>query len=452
LGTTAPRIAAPTLSQREHARRAVAVTKPIAALSVCMLLVAASGAAYAKIDPVAKCSGAKRKAAGKKGGSLLACHAKAIGKGSTTPDTKCTSKAVSSFEAAFDKADSKGPCPGTTAEIEALVDACVGDVIGRTNGETGKCAGGKVKGAAKDLSGQLGCHAKQSTKPDPVGFDECVAKAHAKIEKVVGKADEAKDGPCAGIVGTLEGIVDACTQTIAGATPPVVTGSSTSTTTTPSTSTSTSSSVPGSTSTSTSSTTTTTSTTIGSSSTTSTSTSTTSTSTTLAAVCGNGVTESGETCDDHNTVDESDPQVPIIPTDNCPKNCTIGFCGAGTQTAQTVAVDFATLPGAPQLFGITIFVNYPDAKADLPGSGSGVIASISNVNPGALNQPNDLDYGLLDGLVSLSGLTGSKLFDLTLQRCPGQPPMAAGDFTCLVKDASDQGGSPVAGVTCSVVP
>ena len=79
-------------------------------------------------------------------------------------------------------------------------------------------------------------------------------------------------------------------------------------------------------------------------------------------------------------------------------------------------------------------------------------SSITNVNAGALNQPNDLDYGLLDGLVSLSGLTGTKLFDLTLQRRPGLPALTAGDFTCLVKDASDQGGGTITGVTCTVVP
>jgi hypothetical protein len=53
-------------------------------------------------------------------------------------------------------------------------------------------------------------------------------------------------------------------------------------------------------------------------------------------------------------------------------------------------------------------------------------------------------------MVSFTGLSGNKLFDVTLQRCPGLPPLVAADFTCLVKDASDQFGSTVAGVTCSV--
>jgi hypothetical protein len=128
----------------------------------------------------------------------------------------------------------------------------------------------------------------------------------------------------------------------------------------------------------------------------------------------------------------------------------IGACGAGSPTAQVVSVNFAVPQGAPILFGITVFLDYPDAKAEMTGSGSAVTGSLSNVNPGALNSPNDLDYGLLDGMVSFAGLSGSKLFNLTLQRCAGLPPLVAGDFKCLVKDASDQFGSTVAGVTCSV--
>ena len=230
---------------------------------------------------------------------------------------------------------------------------------------------------------------------------------------------------------------------------------STSVTTTTSTSTtSTSTTTTTSTSTTSTSTTTTTSTSTTSTSVaTTTSTSTTSTSTTtttIAAVCGDHTVQAGETCDDGNAVDESDPQVPIIPTDNCPKTCVIGACGAGSPTAQVVSVNFALPQGAPTLFGITVFLDYPDAKAEMTGSGSAVTGSLSNVNPGALNSPNDLDYGLLDGMVSFAGLSGSKLFDLTLQRCAGLPPLVAGDFKCLVKDASDQFGSTVAGVTCSV--
>ena len=274
------------------------------------------------------------------------------------------------------------------------MNTLLSDVPGNT-----KCASGSAKSIGKAGGAELGCEAKDVTKP---GTEPgCSNGNDAKLTAALAKA-----GSCAG-ASTLPDLHD-CRDTIVAALPESVP-----TTTTTSSST---------------------------------------TSTTGPPVCGNGITEGSETCDDHNTVDESDVATPIIPTDNCPKNCIIGSCGAGTQTAQTVAVNFATPPGAPQLFGITIFVNYPDAKADLPGSGSSVAASISNTNPGALNQPNDLDYGLLDGLVSVSGLTGSKLFDLTLQRCPALPALTAGDFGCLVKDASDVGGGTVNGVTCTVVP
>jgi hypothetical protein len=365
-------------------------------LVMACLGVLSNGTATAGGTPGQKCAAAKRKAAGKKLAAKLGCYAKAKSKAPFSVDPACLTKAEGKFSAAFAKAGAA--CPGTTAAIEALVDNCVNTLAGDVPGNT-KCTSASVKSVGKTGGAELGCAAKDVTKP---GTEPgCSAGNDTKLTAALAKA-----GNCTA-VSTLPDLHD-CRDTIVAALP-----SSVPTTTTTSTST---------------------------------------TSTTGPPVCGNGITEVGETCDDHNTVDESDAAVPIIPTDNCPKNCVIGSCSAGAQTAQTVAVNFATLPGSPQLFGLTIFVNYPDAKADLPGSGSGVGGSITNVNPGALNQPNDLDYGLLDGLVSLSGLTGSKLFDLTLQRCPALPPLAAGDFTCLVKDASDQGGSTVAGVTCTVVP
>ena len=355
-----------------------------------------AGPVMAGGTPGEKCAAAKQKAAGKKIAAKLGCHAKAKSKAPFTVDPACLTKAEGKFSASFAKAGAA--CPGTAAPIEALVDNCVSTLVADVPG-TGKCPSGSAKSVGKTAGAELACTAKDIAKP---GTEPgCSSGNDAKLSAALTKA-----GSCAD-PSTIPDI-HSCRDTIEAALP-----ASLPTTTTTSTST---------------------------------------TSTTGPPVCGNGITEGSETCDDHNTADESDVATPIIPTDNCPKNCIIGSCGAGTQTAQTVAVNFATPPGAPQLYGITIFVNYPDAKADLPGSGSGVSGSISNVNPGALNQPNDLDYGLLDGLVSLSGLTGTKLFDLTLQRCPATPALTGADFTCLVKDASDQGGSTVAGVTCTIVP
>jgi hypothetical protein len=169
------------------------------------------------------------------------------------------------------------------------------------------------------------------------------------------------------------------------------------------------------------------------------------------ASCGNSTVEGSETCDDGNTVDESDAGVPTNPPDTCPKNCIIGSCGPGTTTAQTVSVNFS-VPAGKQVFGITVFVDYPDTKCLIPGSGSssGVTSSITNLPSGALSQPNDLDYGLLEAVLRGTAISPGLLFRLTLQRCPGAPALVAGNFNCVVKSATDSTGHAVTGVTCSV--
>jgi cysteine-rich repeat protein len=179
------------------------------------------------------------------------------------------------------------------------------------------------------------------------------------------------------------------------------------------------------------------------------STTTSTTATTLPHVCGNNAVEGSETCDDGNTVDENDPSVHPNPADTCPANCTIGSCAAGTTGTQAVSVNIS-VPGAIPLGGVTVFLDYPDNKASIPGSGGAVGGSISNVPGGSLSGPNDLDYGLLEGLVNLGGINPGRIFTVTFANCTGAPALALGDFSCVVKDASDTGGTDVAGVTCSV--
>ena len=173
------------------------------------------------------------------------------------------------------------------------------------------------------------------------------------------------------------------------------------------------------------------------------------TTTTLPHACGNGTIEPGETCDDGNTVDESDASVPANPPDYCPRTCRIETCRPGTTTAQDVSVDFSAPAGA-QVGGLTVFLDYPDAKTSIPGSGSSVSSTIKNLPAGALSSPNDLDYGLIEGVVSLSAIAPGRLFTVTFHDCPGAPALTAGDFRCVVKDASDTQGNAVGGVTCTV--
>ena len=182
------------------------------------------------------------------------------------------------------------------------------------------------------------------------------------------------------------------------------------------------------------------------STTTTTSTTVTTTTTEPPAVCGDGTVQEGETCDDSNHVDESDPNVPVIPPDTCPSTCRIGSCSS-SGTTRSALVSFSAPVGTAPVVGITVFVDYPDDKVMIPGSGSAVAASIGGLPPGALGSPNDLDYGLLEGIVSLSGIEPGQLFTIALSACAGAPEVVVQDFGCLVKDASDSGGNSLAGLT-----
>jgi cysteine-rich repeat protein len=218
-----------------------------------------------------------------------------------------------------------------------------------------------------------------------------------------------------------------CTVRLSSSAPPTTTTSSTTTT----------------------STTATTTTSMAGGSTTTNSTTTSTTTTTLPHVCGNSAVEGSETCDDGNAVDENDPSVHPNPPDTCPSTCIIGSCAAGMTTPQSASVNIS-IPGGGSLGGVTVFLDYPDSKTSIPGSGSGVGGSISNVPGGSLSSPNDLDYGLLEGIVNLGGISAGRLFTVTFQNCPAAPALVVGDFGCVVKDASDTFGSDVPGVTCTV--
>jgi hypothetical protein len=302
----------------------------------------------------------------------------------TAVDSGCLTKVEDKFSAAFTKADAKGACPGTASAVEASVDQCVNDVVALVPGAD-KCSGAKLKAAGKKAAGKLACNAKATAKAIAVD-PACLTKAEGKYGAAFGKA-----GACTGDQAAVESDVDdECVAAVVSQLQPP----------------------PG------------------------------------EPVCGNGQTETGETCDDGNTVDETDASVHPNPADTCPKTCVIGACGAGTTTSQNVTVHIS-VPGNVPLGGTTVFLDYPDDETSIPGSGANVTGNISNTPAGSLSSPNDLDYGLIEGIVNLSGFSTGVLFTVAFENCPGAT-ITVGDFGCYVKDASDTGGNDVPGVTCSV--
>ncbi len=227
------------------------------------------------------------------------------------------------------------------------------------------------------------------------------------------------------------------TSSTVGTIPPTTTSSSSTTvTSTSNTSTSAPPTLP---TTSTSSTSTT-----ASSTSSTTVTPTTSTSTTLpTSVCGNGVIEPGETCDDGNTVDG----------DSCPSNCRIELCTLVPSTSRVFTVNF-THPQGSDVAGITVLVDYPEGRVGIAGSGgdASVKAAVTALPAGTLGTSNDLDYAIREVIASFSPIPGTRLFTLTFQDCQGATVPTASDFKCRVEDAADTFGLSVDGVTCTVQP
>jgi len=168
----------------------------------------------------------------------------------------------------------------------------------------------------------------------------------------------------------------------------------------------------------------------------------TTTTTTNPHTCGNGVTEGPtETCDDGNAVDENTVD-PLGSPDTCPASCRIETCNSTAQTV-SVNVNFAAATG---ISGYKVFVDYPEGKVIIPGTGQpgpGVITNDATNSAVA----NDLDYGVIVVGSKLGAIAPSRLFTLNFTSCGITP--TAGDFKCKVHQASDTGGNDVA-MTCSV--
>src|SRR5688572_23126983 len=104
-------------------------------LSVLTLIFLATPAAAAT-DPVAKCTAAKVKAAGKKYAGKTKCEAKAILKAEAV-DPACISKVESKYMDAMAKAESGAACAGDAISIEASVDSCLTDLLDEVTADVG---------------------------------------------------------------------------------------------------------------------------------------------------------------------------------------------------------------------------------------------------------------------------------------------------------------------------
>lgn len=151
------------------------------------------------------------------------------------------------------------------------------------------------------------------------------------------------------------------------------------------------------------------------------------TTTPTGPVCGNGVQESGESCDDGNTSN----------CDSCPKNCVASTapvaCSATTvRHAQRVRLQ---APTGAVLSGGQICLDYPSGVVALPGTGN-VTGRTSNLS--GLVTLNDFNNAVQLTFVANPGaaqVNPTISFDL----CTGQTAPLPAAFSCEVKSASNAG-------------
>ncbi|MCX8071730.1 MAG: hypothetical protein N3C12_04690 [Candidatus Binatia bacterium] len=159
------------------------------------------------------------------------------------------------------------------------------------------------------------------------------------------------------------------------------------------------------------------------------------------AVCGNGVVEPPETCDDGNAITSP-------PNDTCPADCTIVTCSPSGERVE-VSVQFASPRG---LASVAVLVEYPDGTVQIPGTGddSSVGARVLSRPSGFLTTVFDFDYALRVGLAGTRAISGTQLFRIQFDRCRDATAPPASAYRCRVLEANDVSFQPVAGVTCSV--
>jgi len=154
--------------------------------------------------------------------------------------------------------------------------------------------------------------------------------------------------------------------------------------------------------------------------------------------CGNGVVTSPETCDDGNTSN----------FDNCPSDCTIAGCDPDFGSDRTIDVEVTS---GDLVAGLTVFIDYPEDKVRIPGSGGSVpLGTVDNLPFGAFGATNDLDHALRQVVASPGAIADGLLFNVHFEDCLPLSVPAPGDFTCTVEAASDASSDPLPGVTCAV--
>jgi len=139
----------------------------------------------------------------------------------------------------------------------------------------------------------------------------------------------------------------------------------------------------------------------------------------------------------------------------------VNYCDGAPTSCSQVIVTVHTSYADPDAAGVTTFLSYPEAKADIPGSGNDPsvqerIVNLTGIGDGLFSvgdSDTDLPPNLLDdrasaGLLSLNTAVPDGVFaEATFDCKAGEVPLPS-DFGCAL-DASDFDGNTIAG-NCGV--
>ncbi len=129
--------------------------------------------------------------------------------------------------------------------------------------------------------------------------------------------------------------------------------------------------------------------------------------------CGNRVVDVGETCDDGN----------LDNFDGCPNSCKEEACTPSAGSVRVATVNWASPVSVGSL---TVLLDYPEGRVNLPGSGGGIPAGILFGFPsGTSPQANDIGnqgYALREVIVKATAITPrpGQLFKINFEDCSGR--------------------------------
>lgn len=117
-------------------------------------------------------------------------------------------------------------------------------------------------------------------------------------------------------------------------------------------------------------------------------------------------------------------------------------------------MSFSPPPGL-DVAGLTLLMNYPEQKVFMPPAGAQTQIGAANFAPlyppaEVLIRGADLTHAVRGLVADSATVPPGPIFQLTFQDCEGAASLVAGEFNCVVLDATDPFTTPVAGVTCSV--